>query len=82
MRLSFNERRTRGCAQGRVQEIRGISLVLCEMWERARKWERARNQQDPIQVPKGRLNLAQHGVLGTNREWISPEGTAENSQHL
>ena len=33
MRLSLKERRTRGLVPGCVQEIRGISLVLCEMWD-------------------------------------------------
>jgi hypothetical protein len=33
MRLSLKERRTRSLAQGRVQEIRGISLVFREMWD-------------------------------------------------
>jgi hypothetical protein len=35
MRLSFKERRTRGPVQSCVQEIRGISLVFCEMWDTA-----------------------------------------------
>jgi hypothetical protein len=29
----LKERRTRGYVQGSVQEIRGISLVFCEMWD-------------------------------------------------
>jgi hypothetical protein len=29
----LNERRARGCVQGCVQEIRGISLVFREMWD-------------------------------------------------
>jgi hypothetical protein len=33
MRLSLKERRTRSLVQGRVQEIRGISLVFREMWD-------------------------------------------------
>jgi hypothetical protein len=33
MRLSLRERRTRSLVQGRVQEIRGISLVFRERWD-------------------------------------------------
>jgi hypothetical protein len=33
MRLSSEERRTRRLVEGRVQEIRGISLVFREMWD-------------------------------------------------
>jgi hypothetical protein len=33
LRLSLKERRTRGTVQSCVQEIRGISLVFCEMWD-------------------------------------------------
>jgi hypothetical protein len=39
VRFSSKERRTRSLVLDRVQEIRGISLVFCEMWgtQRSRK---------------------------------------------